>query len=110
MLNLPHDNKSEKFPHKVCNSINCYFSNEKFGDIDISNSQSGAESCLFCSYNHNNLYEKRNLIKYELSKRKSGVKNIVKRNMYNFFVLSFLFLVAVLCGVYFFLKFRFFIK
>ena len=99
MLNLPPNNKSESFPYKVCNSVNCYFSNECLGDTDDLNLQENHENCLFCAYNYNNLYEMRKFLKYELNRNKPDLKRRLRKSfcyVYMCFIAAAAFLAACL--------------
>ena len=67
--------------YRVCNSVNCFYSNEYLGHEDNDLSDSPYE-CRFCAYDFNNLCQRRRFLKCELMQKQKNMKNFMSQNTY----------------------------
>ena len=81
-MNFPKNNTKDKQSYKVCNAINCYFSNEYLLGIGADFDNKQTQDCRFCAYNYDNIQALRKFINFELNKPKNNLNKILKKSFY----------------------------
>ena len=53
---------------RICNAINCYYSNEYMSEADYQTSAQDISQCKYCAYNYDRLHNIKMLINSELKR------------------------------------------
>ena len=95
---------------KICNAINCYYSNEYMSEADYETSARNISQCEYCSYNYERLHDIKELINSEL-KRFQIKRNVnIKTKFYEVLFMCATGAAFFLMVLYLLVQTKFFIK
>ena len=104
---LKTDNSSNK--QRICNAINCYYSNEHMNECDYESSVLNISECKYCAYNYNRLYEIKTLINNELKRFSTKIKTNNKLKFHDVLFICAMCLIIFLILLYSVIHTKFFI-